>query len=162
MDEACVFDEVDTLVAFRQRSSARVESLSLSDGFELLMNFYEKCRAADALPLWEGGDMLLFQWGTYDSGIGENFEVNLTRQVIFPADEDGNVSGDEDPEIWQLRLTYYFTPKEEFRVLGAGNRWCEQPNDLAQFRNFVLTSHQVDVAAKHRSETAKLVWESAE
>jgi hypothetical protein len=160
-EESC-FASADTLVAFRQRAGVKVERMPLPVGFETLINFYEECRVADALPLEEDGDMLLFQWGTYDWGQGESFEINLTRQIIFPADEEDNISGDDDPEIWQLRLTYYFSPQDALRSLGEGNLWCEHPNNLASFRATVLSSPQVAVAAKHQSKIVELLWESAE
>jgi hypothetical protein len=162
MGEESCFASADTLVAFRQRVGVQVERMPLPVGFETLIRFYQECRAADALPVEEGGDMLLFQWGTYDWGQGESFEINLTRQIIFPADEADNVSGDDDPEIWQLRLTYYFSPQDALRTLGEGNQWCERPNDLPSFRATVLSSPHVALAAKYDSKHVELLWESAE
>ena len=37
------------------------------------------------------GDMLLYQWGTYDWGAGESFEFDITRQLIFADDEDDDI-----------------------------------------------------------------------
>jgi hypothetical protein len=75
--------------------------------------------------------MLLFQWGTRDWGKGEAFEYNLTRQLT---------PGDDDADIWQLRLTFRFAPSPERRALGAGNQWCHSPAELAGLRSFVRGS----------------------
>ena len=56
-----------------------------------------------------------FNGGTYDWGSGDHFELDLTRQVILPDEED-------DDAIWQLHLTYRFSPSDELhpRVLHRG------------------------------------------
>jgi hypothetical protein len=48
----------------------------------------------------ENGDMLLFQYGSYDWGKGEFFEFNITRQFI---------KQNED-EPYQLSMTLFFEP----------------------------------------------------
>jgi hypothetical protein len=60
------------------------------------------------------GDMLLFQWGTYDWGKGRHFELNITRQFIEQGLED-------DDAISQLSLTYRFTPNPELDALADSN-----------------------------------------
>jgi hypothetical protein len=50
----------------------------------------------------EDGDMLLFQYGTYDWGKGRFFEFNITRQFI---------KQNED-EPYQLSMTLFFEPIE--------------------------------------------------
>jgi hypothetical protein len=93
-----------------------------------MFDFYAAERA-DGCDPEEDGDMLLFQWGTYDWGEGEAFEFNITRQLM---------GDDEDAEVRQLRLTFRFEPTSALRALAQGNRWCQSPQRLDEFRAFVL------------------------
>lgn len=72
------------------------EHPSIQSTPEMMAEFYHIHRAEDC-EVDEDGDMLLYQWGTYDWGAGRWFEINITRQFI-PSD------GAED-EILQLSLT---------------------------------------------------------
>jgi hypothetical protein len=96
-----------------------------------MLAFYKDTRASD-VDLDANGDMLLFQWGTYDWGKGEQFEFYVTRQLI------GGTG--EDDDIWQLNLTYCFPPSETLRKMGEGHRWCSRPDQLDAFELFI-TSH---------------------
>lgn len=71
----------------------------------------------DAGPPEEGGDLLLAQFGTYDWGEGEHFEVDLTRQFAF-FDDEGEYS-----HMTHLSCTFEFEVTEEFRGLGSGDLW---------------------------------------
>jgi hypothetical protein len=101
-------------------------------GFRVLIDFYANVRA-DGCDLDADQDMLLFQWGTYDWGEGEHFEIDLVRQVMMPDEED-------DDAIWQLHLTYRYRASAEFALLGSGNRWCPSPSEASHFAGFVLSS----------------------
>jgi hypothetical protein len=98
--------------------------------FSSVLDLYEHTRIPDT-ALDSGGDMLLFQWGAYDWGQGLHFELELARQAI-PAEE-------EDPPIFQLRCTYRYDPRM-FQDVAAGDRWCDHPAELNDFRQFVLSS----------------------
>ena len=84
----------------------------------------------------DDGDMLLFQWGTYDWGKGENFEIGITRQFIELGQED-------DEAISQLSLVYRYEPAEELKNIPAGNRWCDGPSEFDLVREFALSSQQL-------------------
>lgn len=120
--------------AFRAFAAAYGIELTRStprDGLERMFAFYESTRAAGC----DGpdGDMLLFQWGTYDWGEGRFFEIGITRQFI----EQGI---DEDDDVMsQLSLTYRFEPTPAREALGDGNRWCNGVEELPAFRSFVLS-----------------------
>src|SRR5690554_5476422 len=66
-------------------------------GLRALIDFYANVRA-DGYDPGADEDMLLFQWGTYDWGEGERFEIDLVRQVMV------------NEAIWQLHLTYRYPP----------------------------------------------------
>ena len=93
----------------------------------MMTGFYREERA-EGCAVDGDGDMLLYQWGTYDWGEGESFELDITRQLI---------TGGEDDDIFQLSLTFRFRPTAALRELGASNRWCHSPDELEDFRAFV-------------------------
>jgi hypothetical protein len=124
----------DSPAALEAFTAARGIALSASkprDGLAQMLAFYELVRADGCAG--PDGDMLLFQWGTYDWGEGRHFELDLTRQFIEQGLEDDNA-------ISQLSLTYKFEATPEREALGEGNRWCHELADLASFRAFVLAS----------------------
>jgi hypothetical protein len=111
-----------------------------SAGIDDMLSFYGTVRA-DECNLDEGQDQLLFQWGTYNWGHGEHFELDITRQIIIGESEDEN--------IWQLSLTFIFSSDKKLRELGNGNKWCHNPKELIDFTGFVQKSEPyVEVAAR--------------
>ena len=117
--------------ALQSHLTARIERLSINEAFSQFMDWYETERAKGVLPIEEDGDMLLFQWGTYDWGKGMNFEVNLTRQFVCKKWLD-------QPDYWQFQLTYLYTVDDTLSSLGSGNRWCHSPSKLSEFRDYVV------------------------
>ena len=124
-----------------------------SAGVPLMLRFYVEHRV-DGCDTGAGQDMLLFQWDTYDWGHGRHFELDITRQVILPEEED-------DDAIWQLHLTYRFAPTLELAALGAGNRWCESPEGVEAFTNLVRSSSAFAAVADRRPLAADVVFECA-
>ena len=112
------------------------------DGAKRMLSFYKDVRAAD-VDLEADGDMLLFQWGTYDWGDGELFELDIARQLM-------GATG-EDDDIWQLHLVYRFAPSGPLRAIGQGDRWCARPNEADAFELF-LTGHPAFVAVGSRND----------
>ena len=102
------------------------------DGVRLMIDFYQQFRF-DNCSVDDNGDMLLYQWGTYDWGPGSLFQFDVTRQFI-----ESGFEGDDG--MSQLSLCFYFYPSEEFEELKSGNRWCESPRDLASFESFIKES----------------------
>lgn len=96
-----------------------------------MMSFYREVRATDCEVAGDG-DMLLYQWGTYDWGEGRWFELNITRQFI--------PSGGDDEDIFQLSVTARYPPSPDLDALKAGNRWAGSPDDLAAFESFIRSS----------------------
>jgi hypothetical protein len=119
---------------------------------ESVLSFYKDVRADQCSPA-DGQDMLLFQWGTYDWGGGEQFEFDITRQFIF---DEG-----EDEDIWQFHVTFSFPPTEEFAKLGSGNRWCKSLEDLPGFTRFIR-DHPAAAAVGSRTDgIGSLAYECA-
>ena len=96
-----------------------------------MLSFYREVRA-ERCRIDKDGDMLLYQWGTYDWGDVELFEFDITRQLI--------VGDGEDEDIFQLSLTFKFPPTGSLRQLGDGNRWCRSPEEIQEFRAFIYGS----------------------
>jgi hypothetical protein len=96
-----------------------------------MLDWYRDERA-DGCDLDQEGDMLLYQWGCYDWGDGESFELNITRQLI-----DG---AGEDEDIRQLLLTFKYKPTDFLRRVKEGNRWCHSPKGLEDFKSFIGSS----------------------
>lgn len=96
-----------------------------------MVSFYRDVRV-EKCSVEADEDMLLFQWGTYDWGKGEFFELKITRQLM-------QSNGDDD-EIWQLSLTFKFDPNDSTRDLGAGSKWCHSPQQLADFETYIFQS----------------------
>jgi len=75
---------------FLRYAAGRGESLpkmTPSRALESMLSFYGDIRA-DECDVAGDGDMLLFQWGTYDWGDGDHFEFDITRQFVFGGGED--------------------------------------------------------------------------
>ena len=146
-----MFKVSDTLATFHALSATPIQSLPLSQSFGLLIDFYETQRAADAAPLDGDGDMLLFQWGINKWADGSPFEVNLTRQIIYP---DG-----EDQDIYHLALTYAYAMDASFEALGKGNSWVHNPAEAPQARAQILTADPVIRCAALDPSSVDLFWE---
>ena len=116
----------DLDAAFRTYAGDPIEDLSVRDGFGRMIEFYRTHRIDGAEDESRDGDMLLLQWGTYDWGQGPSFQLNLTRQLVFPI-------GEMDQELWQLLLTFHYEPGSETEALGRGNDWCHRIADAAGF-----------------------------
>jgi hypothetical protein len=125
----------------KRAGDSQVPSTPL-DGAKRMLSFYRDVRAAD-VDLDADGDMLLFQWGTYDWGDGDLFEFDIVRQLI------GDTG--EDDDIWQLHLVYRFAPSDALRSLGHGERWCSQPDELDAFELF-MTNHPASTAVGSRAD----------
>ena len=114
---------------FRKRLGNPAEQLKPRQGLDSMLAFYAGQRA-ECAPPEEDGDMLLFQWGTYDFAAPPTFQLDITRQFIVP---------DED-EPYQLHLTFHFASTSALQALNSGNKWCSDPNHLTAFRRFIEAS----------------------
>jgi len=139
-----IFDE--GFVSPNDRPQRSVKSLLSS-----VLSFYAQ-RQFDGL-VDDDGDMLLFQYGIYDWGLGPLFEVDLTRQFI-------EVERDDDDEVLsQFRLTCFFEPTAELKALGSDDKLCRDKSELGAFSVWVMAHPvlaAVDGAERLRTEVR---WE---
>jgi len=148
------------LTEVEQRFRDRIENanrdlvtLGVVEGIDLLLSFYEDERAEEC-EIGEDGDMLLYQWGSYDWIIGvEAFELDITRQLIGP--------GHEDEDIFQLSLTFKFAPTIESRAIKNGNRWCSRPTEVDSFRDFIHKSAAFQAVVGQVPQTITLLYGEA-
>jgi hypothetical protein len=147
-----------TFTAFLTQKGADLATLTPPTAIQSMIGFYRDIRAEDC-DMSEDGDMLLFQWGTYDWGTGAHFSYNITRQfivntkpnrsqdVLFKRDFQGNKENDDaynedayDADhmvIIQLSLTMKYPPLENLKAIKSGNRWCVDINELPDFMHFI-------------------------
>jgi len=138
-----IFDE--DFVSPNDRTQLSVKSLLSS-----VLSFYAQ-RQFEGL-VNDDGDMLLFQYGIYDWGLGPLFEVDLARQFI-------EVERDDDEVLSQFRLTCFFEPTEELKALGSDDKWCRDKSELGAFSVWVMAHPvlaAVDGAERLRTEVR---WE---
>lgn len=121
-------------------------------GMQAMVDFYRSVRVPGC-ELDKSGDMLLYQWGTYDWGHGNWFELDLTRQFMFGDSEDEN--------IWQLSLTYRFRPTPTLTAIGKSNRWCHLPDELHEFWSFVSTSDAMSAVGNQTANSVELSYFNA-
>ena len=77
------------------------------------------------------GDTLLYEYGVFDWGRGENFDLKITRQIVF---EFTNPI-EADDHIIQISLIFRYEPNS-FKDLSIMTQWaCDLPaqQDIEQF-----------------------------
>jgi hypothetical protein len=140
-------ESVAELKVFVEAAGASLTNLSPELGFALMLSFYERVPAAGCSG--PSADMLLFEWGTYDWGEGESFELSLSRQFI---EQDG----DGEDAISQLRLVFKYKPVPDLAALGEGDRWCESPDQAQDFGQHLRASAAYQRLAGQDSPTVGL------
>ena len=124
---------------------------SPADMLASIIQFYVE-KPATALAEDDLSDMLLFQYGCYDWGQGERFEIDVTRQFIA-ADEC------DDDALSQLHFTMYYEPDDILRDIGRHNQWCQNRDGVAAFRAMVLGSPAVTIVAERQPVDIKIAWD---
>lgn len=107
-----------------RRAGRDLATIAPADGIALMRAFYDEVRFGGLVDE-PCADMLLYQFGTYDWGDGEEFVYDITRQLSL-ADADGQ-------ELWQLSLRFTFAPTEALRALGDAERWCNRREEASSF-----------------------------
>lgn len=135
---------------FVQSAGYDISELSTSQAVDLMLGFYKEVPAANC-SVENQGDMLLFQWGTYDWGKGKTFNFNITRQFILDGTEG-------DDGMSQLSLTIHFEPTSTLDALGSGNRWCSSPEELPEFEKFIHTNNVFGLVKEMKPLQIELSW----
>ena len=133
-----------------QEAGKSLEELTVAEGLDCMLDFYRGTRA-EGCALEDEGDMLLYQWGTFDWGEGRYFQCNITRQFIQADLED-------DDAISQLSLTFYFPPSDFHDSLGDGNHWCANLDDLTEFEELIEDNEAYQAVKDAAPETVELEY----
>lgn len=136
--------------AFLAKRGLAVSDVTVPQLVDNMLEFYRTVRAS-GLAASAQADMLLFQWGTFDWGQGEHFEIDLTRQFIV-----AGALGDD--AISQLRFTAYFPSTAEMRAIPTANRWCGSIAEVAAFAQFVRDSVAYRTAEAIKPSKVTLDW----
>ncbi len=129
------------------------KKLTPETGFAAMCDFYSTVKFDWAAPDEDDGDMLLFQYGSYDWGEGKNFELNLTRQVMQASDDD-------DEKIFQLGLTFAYE-SGPFAKIKSFNQWSSDSEDLEEFQEMIKASKGFVAASKASPTKIKIDAETA-
>jgi hypothetical protein len=136
---------------FLASRATSVTSLDARSAVESTIDFYVNARADDVDPE-DDGDMLLFQWGTYDWGDGPAFEYDITRQLIT----GGSGAEDADNALWQLSLTLEYEPNDQTQALGSGEKWCSGLAGVDELRGVIETAPATIYARRSIPRTVEL------
>jgi len=134
-------ESADRLREFARANGVDLKACTPLAGIAQMLLFYRDVAVEGCSD--EDGDMLLFQWGTYDWGKGPAFDLDVTRQFIdmhpdYGDDEDEDDDDDEEQgQFSQLSLTFHFAASPELAALGAGNRWCHTQAELDDFAAYI-------------------------
>ena len=141
----------EALRRFLRERSIDASSTSLDALIAGALGFYAE---VPAVGLHDAdSDWLLFQFGVFDWGRGEMFEIDVTRQFVTPGEQP-----DDDPEISQLRCTVYYEPTPALRAIPAANRWCQSHAELPEFRAFILSSDAYLEALRAEPVRRSIEW----
>jgi hypothetical protein len=147
-----MFDRSNAIDAFTASAGTDPRALPVGQAFAAMFDFFAGVAPQASVPANEDGDMLLFEYGSYDWGNGAAFELCLTRQVIWEPEED-------EIEIWQLRLVYRYDPTLVGDALGKGLRWCRSRDELPEFCEAVTASPALRAVAAMEPGNSALYWE---
>ena len=136
--------------ALRHHLGSDPRRTPLYDLVAAALSFYAE-QPFEGLAADEDSDALLFQYGCYDWGQGEQFEFDLSRQFV---DADKTAEG----AISQLRLTVYYPADEDLRALGRHNAWCGGRDKLAAFHEEVFASPAFSLAAIRPRARVEIEW----
>ncbi|MEQ9109117.1 MAG: hypothetical protein RLN84_01005 [Rhodospirillaceae bacterium] len=142
---------LDEFRAFLKQHRESVPPQKPLAGVSAMSLFYGTVRFPD-VEVEDDGDMLVFQWGTYDWGEGAFFEVDATRQLIREVDDDQRID--------QLHLTYRFAPSAPLSELGSGEFWCTSPTNRSEFEAYINNHVVLQVLNPLSSVSSELSMEA--
>jgi len=101
--------------------------------FNYIFELYEQKRVTNT-SIDDDGDMLLYQWGSYEWGEGKYFELNITRQTMGTFDDPD----EQSDSMKQLGVTFKYQETASVTDIKGGNFWCNQPDSLSEFANQIF------------------------
>lgn len=110
----------DALLAFERLLADRglsPQDLDAVSAVDAMLHFYLKTRFVD-VEADDDSDMLLFQWGTFDSG--SSFYYDITRQLI-------TMGSCDDDAMSHLSLVLDYDADRDALDIRPSNRWCRRP-----------------------------------
>ncbi|MCL1971600.1 MAG: hypothetical protein FWG57_01250 [Endomicrobia bacterium] len=119
--------------------------LSADELIDVSIELFDNTKVEEVDSEYVDTDMLLFQYGTYDWGSGENFEFNITRQFIF-ADAD---------EPFQLSLTLFFDAVE----IESYDCWSMNFETIEDFVNDIKSSQGYKLAKELKCKSFEIRFE---
>lgn len=116
-----------------------LSSVTFSELIDICLSFYREVQypGLDSSP---SSDMLLFEWGVFDWGEGEFFQIGITRQLIAKGTVD-------DDGYTQLLCDAFYVPTPQLVALKSSNKWCRSRDEINSFQEFVLSSEAYRVAS---------------
>jgi hypothetical protein len=158
-------ESAETFRNFAAANGVDLSHCTPRQGVEQMLAFFRDIKPVGCEE--EDGDMLLFQYGTYDWGRGRWFELDITRQFLDlehvyeddaeeDEDEDEGFDDDDQATMSQLHLTFRFKPAPELDALGGSNRWNDGPMPENRFVSFVSDSPAMALLADRAADQIEL------
>jgi hypothetical protein len=110
------------------------KDLSLSSLPDLFLSYFQHIQF-ETVGEENDGDMLLYEYGTYDWGQGEQFQIGLTRQLIEAHDEEV----EQEDFMYQLQVTFFY-PASGFESVSSFNQWSSDSLSLTDFQRMIVNS----------------------
>lgn len=148
-------DYFQKFVAARGRS---LEGVTPAEAVELLIAFYKEqgCETCDARE--NEGDMLVWDFGVYDWGEGEQFVVTVARQfVVVEQLEDEGETFDVDV-VSQMSMTFMDEADDSRWDLGMGQFWCTSEAEIEAWRGQIEGCGVLAAVAKRPLAQMMLEW----
>ena len=114
------------------------------------LTFYKKIRAKN-VSYENDGDMILFQWGTYDWGEGKYFQFDIARQFI-ETDKNG------DDAISQFHTILFYDPNSIGEEI-QGNKWFNNYKNTDEIKIFILQSDIYERIKSLKPIKREISWE---
>jgi hypothetical protein len=134
----------------RHASRDDFTALSPKEGIDLMSSFLHTVKYKHDTST-RYGDTLLFEYGVYDWGQGENFDLKITRQIVFESPS----SMDADDYIIQFSLTFKYAP-DPFRHLVPVTQWASDLPGSQTIESLALASQGYAIASTMQARQIEL------
>lgn len=154
---SCSSADIALLVTmFYREIRAKVWRSPLIEFFNFLYAIRSLLRSShDEAALAASSDMLLFQWGTYETDQRTKFHIDFTRQFV----EMIKIDGEKEEVMSQLSVTCFYPMIAGTEHLGKGAFWCPSPRKSDRFMTDVGNSAPIRAFGSLTPDTVEIVWE---